>query len=169
MGRGKAEKKARREKRRWARRTRRVLIGVAVLIAVGGILLYWGSRPRLPQVGDHWHATLEIVICGKRQPPLSGSPGAIHSHGDGDQIHIHPASRGQSGTQSNLGRFFDRHELRFTASMIELPGGRLYKEGDPCPDGGPGNLEVRVHGREIADPRSYVPQDGDRIQIRFGS
>ncbi|MFQ5989674.1 MAG: hypothetical protein ACE5K9_07150 [Candidatus Methylomirabilales bacterium] len=169
MGRSKAEKKGRREKRRKARRIRRILIGVAVLIAVIGVPLYMWTAPPLPQAGDHWHATLEIEICGKREPPLPRSPGGIHAHGDDHRIHIHPSSRAESGTRSNLGRFFDGQRLRFTASMIELPGGRFYKEGDPCPDGTAGNLVVRVNGGKIDDPRAYIPRDSDRIQIRFGT
>jgi hypothetical protein len=170
MRRSKAEKKARREKRREVRRIGRWLVGVAVIAGVIGGALYYRSGPRLPQVEDHWHAGLEIVICGEREPALPASPGGIHTHGGGDaQIHIHPASRAESGRQANLGRFFDGHKLRFTASMITLPGGRSYTDGDPCPDGKPGNLEVRANGSRIRDPRAYIPQDGDRIHIRFGS
>ncbi|MEE9172963.1 MAG: hypothetical protein V3U41_08715 [candidate division NC10 bacterium] len=170
MGRAKAEKKARREKQKQARRMRRWLVGGAALVVVIGGAVYYRPRTQVPQVGDHWHAKLEIVICGKREPPLPPSPGGIHAHGGNDeQIHIHPASGADSGTQANLGRFFDGLKIRFTASMIELPGGRLFKEGDPCPDGNPGDLEVRVNDRRINYPRAYVPQDGDRIQIRFGS
>lgn len=168
MGRSKVEKKARREKRNKARRIRHMVIGVVALVAVIGIPLYIWTEPPLSQVGDHWHATLEIEICGKREPPLPRSPGGIHSHGNEYRIHVHPASGAESGMAANLGRFFDRHGLRFTASMIELPGGRLYKEGDPCPNGRRGNFEVHVNGGETNDPRSYVPRDGDRIQIRFG-
>ncbi len=170
MRKSKAEKKARREKRRQVRRLRRWLVGVAVIAGAIGGALYYLSGPRLPQVGDHWHAALEIVFCGKRDPALPASPGGIHAHGYGDaQIHIHPTSGAVSGRQANLGRFFDGHKLRFTASMIELPGGRLFTDGDPCPDGKPGNLEVRVNGSRIRDPRAYIPQDDDRIQIHFGS
>lgn len=138
------------------------------MIALIGTLAYWGSGRDLPQVGDHWHASLEVVICGKREPNLPPSPGGIHTHGDG-MIHIHPASSAEVGVRANLGRFFDRPGLQFTASTIELPGGPVYKEGDLCPDGKPGHLRVNVNGRVIDDPRSYVPQDYDRIQISFGS
>lgn len=169
MGRSKADKKAQREKRRKARRIRYICIGIAVLIAVIGVPLYMWTAPPLPQAGDHWHATLEIEICGKREPPLPPSPGGIHAHGGEHRIHIHPSSRAESGERSTLGRFFDGQRLRFTASMIELPGGHVYREGDACPDGTAGNVVVRVNGREIADPRAYVPRDGDRIQIRFRS
>jgi len=169
MGKSRAEKKARHEKQKKARRIRRTLMGGAVLIAAVGIPFYLWTEPPLPQVGDHWHATLEIEVCGKREPPLPRSPGGIHSHGNEYRIHIHPVSQPESRRQSNLGRFFDGLGLRFTGSMIELPGGRLYNEGDPCPGGTPGILEVRINGRETNDPRSYVPRDGDRIQVRFGS
>jgi hypothetical protein len=169
MGKSKAGKKARRDERKKARRIRCVVIGMVVGVALVGVGLTMWTKPPLPQVGDHWHAMLEIDICGKREPPLPRSPGGIHSHGNEYRIHIHPASRAESGTQSNLGGFFDGLELRFTNAAIELPGGHVYTEGDPCPDGRPGKLEVRVNGRESGDPRSYVPRDGDHIQIRFGS
>jgi hypothetical protein len=80
-----------------------------------------------------------------------------------------PALGAEPGRQANLGRFFDGHKLRFTASMIKLPGGRSYTDGDPRPDGKPGNLDVRVNGSKVGDPRAYILRDGDRIHIRSGS
>lgn len=142
-----------------------VLLLLTVLVAV---LVPAGSGATAgPTIGDHWHAAYRIVLCGEEQPPLPVSPGNVHTHGDG-LIHVHPQTAAETGANANLERFFAASGVVIGKDYIQLPGGRLYRNGDPCTDGQPGTLRVTVNGNEVADFLRYVPRDGDTIQIEFG-
>jgi len=52
--------------------------------------------------------------------------------------------------------------------MPGTPKDRVYRNGDGCPDGGDGVLQVFVDGERLDDWSDYIPQDGDRIGIEFG-
>lgn len=128
--------------------------------------MYLGGQPLTPKVGDHWHASFKLIICGERTPPLPISPGDIHTHGD-DAIHIHPNRPDTAGRNATLAAFLQTTSLRITQTSLEISG-KTYSKGDRCPDGRAGNVSVLVNGRARQDFASYVPQDGDQIEFRFG-
>jgi hypothetical protein len=118
------------------------------------------------QIGDHWHASLHVEVCGGgiALPP---SPGGIHSHGDGF-IHIHPQEVSATGIRANLGRFFDSFPYDIGTDHIRDLRGKLFKNGDTCPGGLPGKVRVIVNGKDATeDFRSHVLQDGDDIEVLF--
>lgn len=158
----------RRARARTARRQsyRGWAVGGLVVAAFGGLFWYLGTRPLYPNVGHHWHAPFSVVICGERLPPLPASPGDIHTHGD-DVIHIHPSRPETGGPNATLAAFLASTPMKVTATSLEIRG-RTYTNGDRCPDGRAGRVQVIVNGRERADFATYVPQDGDRIEFRFG-
>jgi len=143
-----------------------IIGGVVVVATVVGLFWYLGSQPLYPKVGDHWHAPFSVVICGERTPPLPPGPGDIHSHGD-DVIHIHPARPERAGRNATLASFLATTSLKITETSLEIRG-KTYSNGDKCPDGRAGRVAVRVNGRERRDFASYVPQDGDKLEFRFG-
>ena len=52
---------------------------------------------------------------------------------------------------------------------VRLPGSpTTYANGDECPDGEVGEVQVFVNGERVAEYEDYIPQDGDRIAIGFG-
>ncbi|MEX0682127.1 MAG: hypothetical protein WD904_01640 [Dehalococcoidia bacterium] len=79
-----------------------------------------------------------------------------------------------------MARYFDYAGGELTNTSLRMPGSNdTYENGDPVPsDGRLGMLVVFVNGPRPCDspepaelarivPANYVPQDGDRISIRF--
>lgn len=159
-------KRARR--RRPAPRRRSVWIAAALFGATTfvALLVLVGSRPRLPRIGDHWHARYRVVICDQEYPRFPPTPGGVHTHGDG-VIHIHPQSRDESGWNANLGRFFGSAGVEFSQDRIAFPDGKTYRNGDRCPNGQAGTVRLSVNGTAHEDFERYVPQDGDTIVVEF--
>ena len=154
--------------RTWALMGGAVLVLVAILVA---LLFFSGSGEgdggRLPNVGDHWHSSYSITLCGETEPPFVASPGNIHTHGDG-LFHIHPTRRGEAGLNANLARLMSSTGSRLTDDSIETVSGAKYTNGDLCPDQQPGQVFLRVNGITLPDIASYVPRDGDEIELGFG-
>jgi len=141
-------------------------------LALAFIVVYWmvpwfnqPASQELPSRGDHWHARYSIVLCGESIPPRPYSDGGIHTHGQG-KIHIHPHSPSTAGKNADLSTFFESFRGELTNQKIAIPMVGTYQNGDKC-NGKPGEVAVFVNGRRISDPASYVPQDGDSIQIKF--
>ena len=169
--------------RTWRRVRRWGFIGTASVFAIliiGGITLPQllsgsgsgggGDQPDrgIPgaEINDHWHASLKVGICGDRIN-LPISPGGIHSHGD-DRIHIHPQQAGEEGNNANLGYFFNGLEMVMESDRIQAPERDLYENGQNCPDGDPGTVQVKVNGEDMTETfRSYLILDGDRVEVKF--
>ena len=118
------------------------------------------------QVGDHWHATIRMEICGE-EISLPPSSGGVHSHGD-DRIHIHPQDAGEAGPNASLGRFFDSFPMIMETGRIQVPGGESYQNGSPCPDGEAGTVQVLVSGEDFTNTlRSYTPKEGNQVEVYF--
>lgn len=158
-----------------------LVIFIATVAVVGLILLNDDdSTVRAPEDGDssathpligvdHWHAAIEIEICGVKQSNMPTFPGGVHTHSDGF-VHIHPQTPSEEGDGAALGRFFEYGGGLLTDETLRVPGSiDTYTEGDLCPDGSPGELQVTVNGDLQPRFPDYVPQDGDRIVVRFGS
>lgn len=142
------------------------IIGGVAVAAVVGLFVYLGNAPLLPKTTDHWHASFKVVICGERTPPLPASAGDLHSHGD-DVIHIHPHRPDTAGRNATLAAFLATTPLQVTATSLAITG-KTYSNGDRCADGRTGSVSVVVNGRARADFASYIPQDKDQIEFRFG-
>jgi hypothetical protein len=53
---------------------------------------------------------------------------------------------------------------------MRIPGTDFTMEnGMECPDGSEGSVHVFVNGEELRDWSEYIPQDGDRIIVLFGT
>ena len=132
------------------------------------------SRPPSPQIGDHWHASYAINICGRGAELLPEFEGGTDTHGDG-VIHVHPLQPSDEGSGARLVEFFRNAGGTLSQRSIGLPGVRVWQTGNVCPGGRPGRVIVVVSegplglnqrslGKELD---TYVPQDGDRILIAF--
>ncbi len=129
-----------------------------------------GEATVAPRIGeDHWHATYEYIVCGELQPPAATWAGSgVHTHDDGI-IHIHPFTRSEEGAGARLAKWFEYGGGLLDEDEVRLPGASVtYANGDECPDGMIGTVQVFVNGERIMDYGRYIPQDGDRIEIVFG-
>lgn len=154
------------------------VIGIVILLG-GGIYALgryaagkgYGQVDRslaLPRVGDHWHADYSVSICGEEQQDIPALHGDVHTHGDG-RIHSHPKTAATAYGSANLGLFFRTHGGKFTKDELRYPGqDRTWKVGERCEGKDqPATLKLTVNGKERTDFDRYVPQDGDRIEIRY--
>ena len=144
-----------------------VLVALAASVAVTVI---GGPDPAGdPGIGTHWHATYQVWICGERQPSFPTWESGVHTHADGI-IHIHPFQALEEGDGSRLVKFFEYGGGELTQTEMQLPGSGLRaRNGDECPDGSQGVLGVSVNGEALEDWMEYIPADGDRIVITFGT
>ena len=128
-----------------------------------------GDATLPPRVGDHWHATYEYIVCGEEQPPApTWSGSGVHTHEDGI-IHIHPLARSEEGAGARLVKWFEYGGGLLDEDEVRLPGSAVtYENGDECPDGTIGTVQVFVDGERLTDYGRYIPQHGDSIEIVFG-
>ncbi|HEY5638954.1 MAG TPA: hypothetical protein VIW01_02795 [Dehalococcoidia bacterium] len=152
-----------------------VAVGVAALLegskatAPGGSPLPAGEPSVAPRISeDHWHAVYEYIVCGELQPLAPTWTGGIHTHDDGI-IHIHPFQESEEGAGARLVKWFEYGGGLLDDDEVRLPGSTVtYANGDECPDGTVGTVQVFVNGARIGDYQRYIPRDGDRIEIIFG-
>ena len=182
-----ARDQRRKDRRRGARRightNPKVWIAVGVVgSALVALLIFLmvtseedAGGARFPNIGDHWHASYSVTICGDRKAAFPPSSGGSHTHplqsdpsqGDG-VIHIHPQRPTDSGRNATLARFIAGTGSRLTDELLKLPSGNEYKNGDLCPDDQPGQVFLRVNNIASAEIASYVPRDEDRLELGFG-
>lgn len=122
-----------------------------------------------PRIGDHWHVEYEYVVCGEAQPLAPGWSGSgVHSHEPGI-IHIHPFSVSEEGEGARLVKWFEYGGGLLDGDEVRLPGSaETHKNGDECPDGMIGMVQVFADDVRIQDYEDYIPQDGDHVVIVFG-
>jgi hypothetical protein len=163
------------------RRSGSALFGLSMLavVIVGGGLAYVSVKHPPPltrgaSIGEHWHATYKIFICGKRMTNYPTVEGEIHTHGDGF-IHIHPASDAFAGPNANLGNFLRLYDTTLGRrpdgkTEMRFPDGTHYTDGDACPtDHKQYDIVLTNKGKAVkGDPGRYTPHDGDQLVLSFG-
>ena len=164
----------RRDTRRWFMTSAAVLIAILIIGSFGLTAIPFnpgGAATDGAQQGDHWHAALSIDICGESMPPLPPSGGGIHSHGKDGLIHIHPQHVGEAGPNANLGRFFDSLSMVMDSDSIQLPEGKLYRNGDACSDDSEeetARVQVLINDDDVTETfDSYILQNGDDVAVYF--
>ena len=149
---------------------------ILVVFAILGALFYFNSAKAAPHIGDHWHATYTFTACGQKQPnaPTWESPVGVHTHGDGI-MHIHPFNTSGEGAGARMVKWFEYGGGKLTNNSIRMPGSNEeWKNGDTCPDGSVGKLQVFVTSastgveERLNSFNRYQPQDADRVRIVFG-
>jgi len=160
-----------------------IVVVAIVVLGVAGIALSRGggggsSDNTPPTLNDHWHSAYEVNLCGTVQPNMAQPDRllGLHTHTDG-LIHIEPfvtASILDRGNNATLARFVEGEPgFKLTSSEVQLPGGKLYKNGDSC-DGKPGKLTIRqwpdASGTDFKDytnPKDVKITDGGAVTIAF--
>ncbi len=146
------------------------VVGIIVIVfGILGFLFFTRTAVGAPRIGrDHWHATYQYWVCGERQPNAPAWEAGVHTHADG-VIHIHPFTPAEEGAGARLVKWFEYGGGKLTKDEVRAPGSRdTYKNGDTCPDGRPGEVQVFVNGQKLDDFSRYIPKDGDRVRIVFG-
>ncbi len=154
-----------------------LLIVMAVLLIGGGAFAVFSLAhpPPLTRgaiVGEHWHASYKIYICGKRMQNYPTVEGEIHSHGDGF-IHIHPSDASFAGDNANLGNFLQLYETTFTEQngkrIMVFPTGTAIKDGDVCSNKKHYKWIFTNRGKTVkGDPAKFLPHNGDVLVMQFG-
>jgi hypothetical protein len=152
-----------------------VVVVAIVVLGVAGIALSRGGDDSGadgpgPKIGDHWHATLGVNLCGTWQAnvPLYESANGVHSHGDGF-MHIHPFSAAGAGSNATVGLFYKQAGDKVSATEVDFSK-QKFKNGDVCDNLDKKSGEVRwsVNGEEkTGNPADYVPNDRDVVAIGF--
>lgn len=142
---------------------------ILVVFGILGLLFFTRSAVGAPRIGkDHWHAPYQFWVCGERQPNFPAWEAGVHTHADG-VIHIHPYTPSEEGAGARLVKWFEYGGGKLTSDSIRAPGSRTtYKNGDKCPDGTEGQVQVFVNGQKLDNYMRYLPKDGDRVRIVFG-
>lgn len=143
---------------------------IFVVFGILGLLFFTRSATGAPHIGkDHWHATYQFIACGEKQANAPTWEAGVHTHGDG-VIHIHPYTPSEEGSGARLVKWFEYGGGKLDKDEIRLPGSRTtYKNGDTCPDGTEGTVQVFVNGQKMDNYTRYLPKDGDRVRMVFGA
>ncbi len=140
-----------------------------VVVGILALLFITRSATGAPRIGkDHWHATYTYYVCGEKQPNAPTWESGVHTHGDG-VLHIHPFRSSEEGPGARLVKWFEYGSGKLSQSEIRMPGtSKTWKNGDECPDGTKGEVQVFVNSKKLSDWSRFLPKDGDRIRLVFG-
>jgi uncharacterized cupredoxin-like copper-binding protein len=153
------------------------VVGIIVVVfGILGFLFIVRSATGAPRIGDHWHVPFTYFVCGEKQPNAPVWESGVHTHADGI-MHLHPFQTYEEGSGASLGSWFEYGNGKITSTEIDMPGPtKAYKNGDTCPDGREGEVQVyvtkvgqsaeeRLRGNDVT---RFIPHDGDRIRFVFG-
>ena len=142
-----------------------------MIIALGALVALGSSDDDSsigPLIGDHWHATYEIRVCGERLPDLAFWEGGVQTHDDGF-IHSHPIESSEEGRGASLAKWFEYGGGELTRDSLKVPGTNVtLKNGDACPDGSSGRVQISVNGETMSRWSRFIPQHEDHVVIVFG-
>src|SRR5262249_44267316 len=99
--------------------------------------------------------------------------GITTGNGDGI-IHIHPTVKAVAGTNATLGKFATAAGMKLNAATLQVPGGKLYQDGDSC-QGKAGHVYVtefafagdKTGTLQNVDPRNVRLADQSLVTIAF--
>lgn len=129
--------------------------GIIALIVILGVVGTVSSRDRrirqineagtsAPAVGTTWYEGYAVYECGKFVDPISiksKDPDGITTRTAGI-IKIAPTVKSAAGKNATLGKFASAVGMKLNAAELQVPGGKLYQDGDSC-EGKPGHVYVR--------------------------
>ena len=168
-------------------RTPWTYFSILALVAILGIVFTWTSRDRRlaqinnrgdtpPTVGTVWNEGYAVYECGKFAPAITHAKnpqGITTGNGDGI-IHIHPTVKAAAGKNATLGKFATAAGMKLNAATLQVPGGKLYQDGDSC-QGKAGHVYVtefafagdKTGTLQNVDPRNVLLSDQSLLTIAF--
>jgi hypothetical protein len=168
-------------------------LSIALVVVLGTALVVASRNHRLQSISangkvppiagqDHWHVAYGAFVCdnsaagGHFLPPVTNQtdPVGIHTHGDG-VIHVHPFVNSAAGKNAVLGKFASVVSWTLNAGQFKYPGGHDYHDGDGCPNGKPGRVQVQVFSSlsdkigslSNLDPQKIPLLNGQLLTIAF--
>lgn len=150
-------------------------LSVAILLILGVVGVY-NSREYLdgktnaagkfaPKVHQSppWYEGFAIDECGKVLANIktTKNPYGLTTHGDG-VITISPTELSAAGHNATLGKFASAIGLKLNAGELQVPGGKLYSDGQTC-EGKAGHVYVDVWTSPAA------PQSDGTVQTKKNS
>lgn len=139
-----------------------VVYGITSLVKSGGTY----SRGQV-----HWHADLKVTVCGEDIPLPKPTGGGI-VHGESfvgtpfmhlhDEPMIHIEGTVKSAEDITLGKFMEIIRLNFKDTEL-----LDKKNGDSCPDGTAGKVELLVNGQPNEELTQHVIVEGEEYEIKF--
>jgi len=155
-------------------KTRKNIIKYSIIGIIGVIIIYFlfnlFSKPVVKSYTDgpvHWHASLDVFICGNKMDVPKEAPVGehhlglplLHTHAD-RLIHI----EGQVWKKEDIsfGAYMDAINVPFSNDTI-----MEYKNDGMCNDGKLNKVKMLVNGKENFELRNYVVKDKDKIEIRY--
>jgi hypothetical protein len=168
-------------------RTPWMYFSLLAVVVVLGILITWTSRDRRltqinsqgdtpPTVGTVWNQGYGVYQCGKFAPAITHAknPEGITTSDGSGIINIHPTTKASAGKNATLGKFASAAGMKLNAGELQLPGGKLYLDGDSC-QGKPGHVYVKEFAYsgdktgtlQNVDPRNVPLSDQSLLTIAF--
>jgi hypothetical protein len=129
-----------------------------------------------PTVGTIWNEGYAVYECGKFVQAITHAKdpeGITTGNGDGI-IHIHPTVKSAAGKNATLGKFASAVGMKLNAGELQVPGGKLYYDGDSC--GGKAShvyvMQFNFAGATTGtlatiDPRNILLVDQSLLTIAF--
>ncbi len=128
--------------------------GLVVLVVLGLVGIYNATQYRdakvnavgntAPTVGQTppWYQGYAVEACGKllAYVPTNKDPYGITTKEPGI-ITISPTVKSAAGQNATLGKFASSIGITLNAAQLQLPGGKLYQDGQTC-EGKPGHVYV---------------------------
>ena len=176
---------------------KRILFWSIVIVVLSATIYLAGSTIYLNVTSItggpvHWHADFKIVACGEelhlaQARGLANRVGtATFHHHDDNRIHVEGVVT--SLREVTLENFFGTIGGRLSTKSFSVPthdGLATYMNGEACPDGTRGTMQVFVWymideqtglagQRKLQDPQGYVPAPysqippGDCVLVEFG-
>jgi hypothetical protein len=121
----------------------------------------------------HWHSTLAITVCGENvelPQPSIGSDGSVHgqSYVGTPNVHLHTGPKVhvegniQKAEDISLGVIMENLGLKYSTTEL------LDKvNGDLCPDGSEGTVQLKVNEKDNSKLSNYVLADGESYELIF--
>jgi hypothetical protein len=127
-------------------------VGLVVILGITGTITSRdrrlsqinGQGESAPTVGTVWNEGYAVYACGKFLPAITHAKdpeGITTGNGDGI-IHIAPTVKAAAGKNAVLGKFADATGMKLNAAELQVPGGKLYQDGNSC-EGKPGHVYVK--------------------------
>lgn len=146
-----------------------VILTVILIVAFMGYQGIVNREPLFTTQPVHWHASIDISLCGHPYTDLLSKGGKdyhfgsalLHTHGDGI---IHVEGQPLHAEDVRLGKFMDTIGYEFSSTTLIDK-----KEGDLC-NGKPGKVSMFVNDAENTEFRDYIikpTSDANQQRIRL--
>jgi len=120
-----------------------------------------------PTVGTSWFEGYAVDECGKLLPPVKASNNSDGINAKDGVIYIKPKVKSAAGRNATLAKFAASVGMTLNAGELQVPGSRLYTNGDTC-EGKPGQVYVMTWSSPEEPQSDGVLQNKDQVSQSTG-